>query len=117
MLRMILKKRWDNRCAVIVFDPELEIWIWSDSSVVDKAMGWGQTIGELRDWLVKNHHIDHASAKPRDPKAAFLAALRVKNKHQSASIYYDIANGVSLRKCQDASFNKFKIIMTDWFGL
>lgn len=32
---------WADRAAVIVIDPELEIWVFSDSPEVDKALGWG----------------------------------------------------------------------------
>ena len=28
---------WNNRAATIVFEPELEIWIWSDSPEVDRT--------------------------------------------------------------------------------
>ena len=34
------KNGWKNKSEVIVIEPELEIWIWSDSPNVDISLGW-----------------------------------------------------------------------------
>jgi hypothetical protein len=31
----------DERAVAVVFDPELEIWVWSDSPQVDEVLNWG----------------------------------------------------------------------------
>lgn len=31
---------WADRAAAIVIDPELEIWVWSDSPHIATALGW-----------------------------------------------------------------------------
>ena len=35
-----LATEWSERSAVVVIDPELEIWLWSDSPEVDAVLGW-----------------------------------------------------------------------------
>ena len=40
---------WDDRAVAIVLDPELEIWVWSDSPEVDDVLGWRGRIPRLAD--------------------------------------------------------------------
>lgn len=37
--RQLSRSGWDDRAVAIVIDPELEIWVWSDSSNVDSILG------------------------------------------------------------------------------
>ncbi|MBM4091994.1 MAG: hypothetical protein FJ276_21565, partial [Planctomycetes bacterium] len=49
---------WRNRCAAIVIDPELEVWVWSDSPEVAQVLGWGGDEPPLADWLKTRGHGD-----------------------------------------------------------
>lgn len=42
---------WNDRAAAVVLDPELEIWVWSDSPHVGRVLGWPKGRPSLRTWL------------------------------------------------------------------
>lgn len=57
LTRRLSTAGWGERAAVIVLDPELEVWVWSDSKEVDVCLGWqGKTPG-LRTWLTEQGSI------------------------------------------------------------
>lgn len=104
---------WGNRSKVIVIDPELEIWIWSDSPEVSVCMGWDNTT--LRSWLQSEGHILSNIQKPQNPKLVFESALRITRKPRSSSIYREIAEKVSFERCIDPAFQKLKSTLQQWF--
>jgi len=40
--------------ACIVFDPELEIWVWTSSPAIPKNLGFGGTYKDMIDVLITN---------------------------------------------------------------
>lgn len=106
---------WNDRAAAIVLDPELEIWVWSDSPAVDAAVGWPVNEVRLRDALIESGFILQGSIKPADPKGALEFALEKSKIPRSSSIYGQIARSVSVKRCEDPSFIKFKTILKSWF--
>ncbi len=104
---------WANRSKVIVLDPELEIWVWSDSPAVASCLGWDNL--ELRNWLQKENYLNPDLQKPYNPKLVFEKALRIKGKPRSSSIYGKLAQKVSIDRCNDSSFVEFKAILKKWF--
>lgn len=44
---------WAKRSSVIVIDPELDNWVWSDSPHVDILLGWRRRQPNLRSWLMQ----------------------------------------------------------------
>jgi len=107
---------WDNKAEVIVIEPELEIWIWSDSPNVDVALGWAGRTPRLHDWLTSKGLISTENPKPADPKRVFELALREARKPKSASIFAELAGNVSFNRCTDPSFAKLKTTLQQWFG-
>ena len=107
---------WDDRAAAVVLDPELEIWVWSDSPHVEKALGWQDRTPELRSWLVTSKLLAAGEAKPKDPKRAVEEALRIVRKPRSSTVYQDIASSVSFEGCTDAAFLKLRDTLTRWFS-
>jgi len=107
---------WRGRSASIVIDPELDIWIWSNSPHVDRILGWTKSQLALRRWLVQEAFINASTQKPSRPKEALEAALRLAKKPRSSSIYFSIANKVSLKRCVDPAFLKLKSVLINWFG-
>jgi hypothetical protein len=105
---------WKDRSKVIVLDPELEIWVWSDSPEVALCIGWNNS--ELRGWLLSEGHILPNAHKPRNPKRAFEDALRVKQKPRSSAIYGKLAERVSLERCTDKAFQTLKNTLQCWFS-
>lgn len=106
---------WEDRAAVIVLDPELEIWVWSGSSQVDLALGWAAHHPDLRSWLIERGFLTGRSVKPSQPKEALQEALRVSHRVRSSRIYQDLASRVSLSRCTDPAFLKLKSVLQSWF--
>ncbi|MDE0331689.1 MAG: hypothetical protein OXL41_07450 [Nitrospinae bacterium] len=106
---------WGERARAIVLAPELEVWIWGDSRHVDEVAGWQGRDPGLRRWLVEQDYLQEGEVKPMRPKEAFEAALREARKPRSASLYLQIAEKVSLRRCTDSAFLELKSILADWF--
>jgi len=107
---------WLGRSEVIVIDPELEAWVWSDSPHVDRILGWHGRTPALDDWLVQEGFKAPETAKPADPKRALLEALWKSRKPRSSALYRQLAENVSLARCTDPSFDKFKRTVQAWFG-
>jgi hypothetical protein len=107
---------WNDRAAVIVLDPELEIWVWSESPHVDYQLGWGGRKMNLRTWLRKQQLLKPRQQKPDRPKEALEAALAVVRLPRSSAIYRALAEKVSLARCSDRAFLKLKAILQFWFA-
>jgi hypothetical protein len=105
-----------ERIACIVFDPGLEIWVWSESSTVSNAMGFGDDISLLNAFLQKERLLKPGEQKPTDPKAALKRCMRNARKPYSARLFSALAETVDFSKCQDRAFNKFKSCLQNWFG-
>ncbi|MGA2260512.1 MAG: hypothetical protein ABSH28_03645 [Acidobacteriota bacterium] len=109
---------WEDRADVVIINPELEIWVWSDSPWVDEIMGWKGRVPKLRQWL-RQKHLDYwpeSTVKPSRPKEAFESALREVRKIPSASLFKRLAENVSFNSCTDPAFAKFKTTLQKWFG-
>ncbi len=106
----------EGRARVIVLEPELEIWVWSDSPQVDSCLGWQTHQPDLRTWLRQRNLLAPDAFKPADPKKALEAALREVKTPRSSAIYRQLAEQVSFRGCVDPCFNRFHTILTEWFS-
>lgn len=108
---------WGERADVIVIEPELDIWVWSDSPKVDECLGWSGRSPEVRDWLKQNKRAfwhDNAP-KPQRPKEAMEAALEEVHKPWSSSIFEKLGKTVSVERCVDPAFLKLKNKLQEWF--
>lgn len=106
---------WEDRAEVVVLQPELEVWVWSDSPVVDEALGWDGRDPPLREWLRERGFLRPGEAKPARPKEAVEAALREVRIPRSSAIYGRIAERVSVKHCTDPSFHRLKQVLLEWF--
>ena len=106
---------WENRAATVVLDPELEVWVWSDSPEVDRCLGWQSHRPALRTWLQSEELWPQEVVKPPDPKEAMQRVLRQVRKPRSSAIYGQLAQQVSFRRCTDRSFEKFGDVLRNWF--
>jgi hypothetical protein len=105
---------WRNRAEVIVFNPELEIWLWVDSLHTAKALGW-DSYERLKNYLISEDLWDLGRNKPYRPKEALEDVLRISRIPRSSSIYQEIASKVTLKNCSDPTFDRFKKILIRWF--
>jgi hypothetical protein len=111
----LFRSGWGERAQAVVIDPELEMWVWSDSPQVDRVLGWHERQPNLRSWLVEQGFLDRPGMKPPRPKEAFQAALRHVRKPLSPALFSALAEKVSLDRCTDPSFLKLKEILQNWF--
>ena len=109
------KSGWDDRAKAVVIDPELDVWIWSDSPHIDLLLGWSQHKPDLRSWLREQKLLAIGTVKPARPKEALEVALRKVRKPRSSALYQAVAEKVSLTKCTDSAFVKLKIVLQEWF--
>lgn len=107
---------WADRAAVVAIDPELEIWVWSDSPHVASCLGWEGGIRELRSWMASEGLWAPEHPKPADPKRAVERVLRQVRKPRSSAIYERLALSVGLDRCRDPSFARLRGILTGWFA-
>jgi len=113
----LARSGWDDRAAVVVIAPELEIWLWSDSPRVATSLGWDRSMADLRAWLQDRDLWTAGSDKPTDPKAAMQAVLRETRTPESPAIHARIAAEVGLRRCSDPAFRRLRDILRRWFGV
>lgn len=105
----------EGDAAVVVIEPELEAWCWSGSPRVADELGWAGERKQLRDFLEAEALWAPGAAKPRDPKAALLRALREKRAPISGSLYARLASAVKLGGCHDPAFAKLCGCLRRWF--
>lgn len=101
--------------AVVSIEPELEAWVFGASERnLEMVIGWSQP-KSIRDWLELNGYMSQEDAKPTDPQKAFDDMLRLQGKQRSRKLFADLAQRVSLARCQDRAFQKFRSTLQRWF--
>lgn len=108
---------WAGRAQAIVLDPELEAWVWSDSLHVADCLGWVDQSMSLRQWLQEKGYLNQGQEKPARPKEAMEAVLYRTRTPRSSAIYQRLAERVSLQRCTDRAFVRFRNVVQEWFGL
>jgi len=100
---------WSNDNAlVVVINPELETWVWSDSPHLAPILGEENlSTEEIKDCL-RQEGFAFNGEKPADPKKAMEYVLRKSRIPRSASIFKKLAEKVSLEQCRDESFLKLR---------
>ena len=107
---------WElDRVAVIVIEPELEAWLFGGTfSHLEQAIGWSHP-QPIQHWLVSGDHLSSGLVKPADPKAAMEALLLQAGRPRSSKLYADMAEKMSLVRCRDRAFQKFRATLQHWF--
>ena len=106
----------EDSVCVIVFDPELEAWVWAGSRHVSDVLGWSNDPEQLRQYLNAKGFWPDKTPKPMDPKKAMEEALRKKKVGAPAPLFAKLATRVSLEHCHHPAFAKFKSALQQWFG-
>jgi len=105
-----------QQAAVVVLDPELEIWVWSDSPQVIEILGWKNKQPDLISWLRSKGFWRHNEPKPTHAKESLEAALKQVRKPHSSILYQQLAEKVSFERCTDKAFQKLKTTLQNWFS-
>lgn len=108
---------WGQRSRVILLNPELEIWVWSNSPHVDACLNWSQRNPDLRTWMRQQKLLGPDEIKPQRPKEALERALQEVRKPRSSAIYRQLASKVSLKGCTDPSFRRLQTTLQTWFPI
>ncbi|MBD1897909.1 hypothetical protein [Coleofasciculus sp. FACHB-129] len=117
IMNNLTKTGWEEEnCAVIVIDPELEIWILQGNHHVEKVFQFKQDIS-LRQWLEQKGLWDASVLKPADPKKAVEEALKCSRTPRSSAIYQKITSKVSVSGCTDTAFKMLCNKMQQWFSV
>ncbi len=106
---------WSDRANVIIVEPELENWVWSDSPHVEAVLGWSGRVPDLRRWLLQNSYWPARQEKPPRPKETLEKALRMAGIRRSSSIFRQLAELVGLDRCKDRKFNRLRELLAHWF--
>ena len=116
--KRLVRNGWKNKSAVIVIEPEIEIWLWAKKYSVAHAIGWKEKEQgfPLHRWLEINGWLSPAKTKPSRPKEYYEEVLKRINVPRSSSIFSKIADSVSYNNCTDESFQKFLNILKNWFS-
>ena len=113
----LARNGWDDRATVIVIDPELEAWVWSDSPHVASVLGWDRE-GDLRQWLTdKKTVFSSENGKPKLPKEAMEKVIRETRTPDSAILRQRLAKKVSFKRCTDPAFQKLCRTLQSWFPI
>ncbi len=106
---------WETRAAVIVIEPELEIWMWSDSPEVDRVFEWKEGRAAMTTFLRHEGVTTDSAGKFRPPKRAVELVLAQTGLKRSSALYGELARSVSLQRCVDPSFRRLTALLTGWF--
>lgn len=107
---------WNDRADVVILDPELESWVWSDSPKVNECLGWSGRNPGLQAWLRQEGLWQSGEIKPKDPKTCLEKALQQVSKPRSSGIYAQLGASVGIERCTDPAFARFKTILQRWFS-
>lgn len=116
MEQQLIQSGWEDRAAVVVINPELEAWVWNKSPHVDRILGWEGRQPDLRTWLNNRGFLKVGQNKPSRPKEAMQLALRKANVARSSSKYQQLAECMTLTRCDDPAFNKMISNLRRWFS-
>jgi hypothetical protein len=108
---------WQGRSAAIVIEPELENWIWTDSTDLDSLLGWQGRQPALREWLRLEGYLHAGQLKPLEPKECLDKALRLVGGKRDGALFQKIASRVNLGRCTDPAFTKLLATLRTWFPL
>jgi len=112
--QQLYKNGWDTSNAnVIVIEPELEIWVWSDSSVVAEELRL--TWDKIKALAQKRGDWPQNQMKPTRPKELLAAILRQQNSPHSSALFQALAARIGLTRCQDNAFILLRQILQNWF--
>ncbi|MFS8084873.1 MAG: hypothetical protein ACMG6H_04530, partial [Acidobacteriota bacterium] len=83
-----LTAQWGDSAKAIVIEPELEVWIWGTDNAIQAAINWPRD-ERIREWLREEGYAFDDNDKPKRPKEALEATLRVAALPRSSAVYQE----------------------------
>lgn len=106
---------WRGRSAVVVIDPELELWFWGDWRACATVLEVASSGTTLWDLLRQEGQIPAQEGKPAQPKETLEKILRRLQRPRSSALYRSVAQAALLRSCKDPAFQKLCKCLRNWF--
>jgi hypothetical protein len=118
-IEAMLQERLDNRgwqghSQVIAIDPELEVWAWCAPHHTLEALN--ATNQEVRRIAENKGWWDAEGRRFTRPKALFREVARAKQIAGPARLFPRLARQISVERCHDRAFVRFRDILRHWFG-
>lgn len=104
---------WDGRCAAVVIDPELEVLLWQDNPLLERALR--HTGPSLRERLRLDGQWPEGSAKPPAPKELIQKLIRANRAGPPMVVYSQIARTISTAGCVNPAFHQVRAALRAWF--
>lgn len=101
-----------DRFAVVVIDPELEVWLWSDPRALQAAIP-NEVDGKLRQNL--DQHIAEFARSVLDPKERLENLRRSLKIPASAAQFRRFAERARIDRCADLAFGRVRDALRCWF--
>ncbi len=103
-----------DNSKVLVFEPELENWVWIPHDHVARSLGWDR-YEDMRGF-VNDAGFWGEGSKPSRPKEALEACLRHIREPRSSKFYERILSGVpGVRHCTDTAFIQLHEALCNWY--
>ncbi len=113
VLQNLRRNGWEDRCEVVVIDPEIEVWLWQDKPQIAQAVRFQG--GGLRAHLENDGSWPAGQAKPTAPKDTIQDLIRRNRAGAPMVVYSKIAESVGVAGCQDGAFQHLRASLQAWF--
>jgi hypothetical protein len=120
--KSLIRNGWEkNQIAIVVIEPEIEIWVWGDWKKLETILGWeaDRQGVELKNWLVNENLLKPEAKKPDNPEEALERVLtkirRRKVKKLESATFGELAEKINFKDCEDRAFNKLREVVYKWF--
>jgi hypothetical protein len=110
-----LRSSWNDRAKAIVIEPEVDVWMWGTPNKLEQMLEWNNDGPRLVPWLEEKGYVFTQQGKPKRPKEALEHVLRHTRQPRSSDLYKRIASQLSLSKCTDSAFCRFRDRLRQWF--
>ncbi len=117
--KRLMQCGWKDRSSAVAIDPELEIWIWSDSTCVADVLGWAGHYKAWEEWKIKQGLVKKdCYIKPKKPKELYKKTVKSapSPKRISTNLLLKLAKQINYESCNDPAFTKLKMTLKKWFG-
>ena len=112
--RLLDSNGWQDRRAVAVIGPELEVLLWQNNPNVEAALRY---VGppSLRQRLEDEGRWPSDQPKPPNPKELILDMIKRQRAGPPAVVYSQIVSRVATHGCIDPAFQAIRDALRAWF--
>ncbi len=110
---------WKERAEVVVFSPEVEIWLWSKYSleIIEDIVRWELPVS-IKEFLEEKGFWEKSALKPFRPKEALEKVLYEVRYPRTQALYGKVVQQMPVeivKECQDRAFQRLVETFYKWF--